>query len=168
MKTILLFFLSCLIVGATQAQNTLSLDPDVGSPEASIDDVAWIAGHWMGEKWGGQVEEIWAPPIGDAMMGSFRFVSENKAVFYELLTITETEGTLLLQLKHFHGDLKGWEEKEETVDFKLVKLTEDAAYFDGLTFRKHSEDSMEIIVLAAEEGQPAEELDFLYSLYQPE
>jgi len=168
MKRTLLFFLSCLAMEAAQAQNTLPFDPEVGAPEATIQDVAWIAGHWVGDKWGGQVEEIWAPPMGDAMMGSFRFVSEGKAVFYEILIITEEEGTLMLRLKHFHGDLKGWETQDETVDFPLVKLTENAAYFDGLTFRKLSENNIEVIVLAAEEGQPAEELDFPYVRYQPD
>ena len=55
------------------------------------------------------------------MMFSFKLVNDNKVVFYELGAITETNGTLLLQLKHFGPDFKGWEEKEESETFKLVK-----------------------------------------------
>ena len=38
-----------------------------------------------------------------------------------------------MQLKHFGSDFKGWEEKDETVDFKLVKIEKYAVYFDGMT-----------------------------------
>ena len=132
---IVVLFLSFQII----AQNTLSVNDNESSPKASIQDVAWIAGHWQGEALGGTTEEIWSAPIGDSMMGSFRLIKFNKVSFYEIETISEESGSLILRLKHFHGDLKGWEEKDETVDFPLVKLDGQTAYFDGMTFEKVSD-----------------------------
>ena len=54
------------------------------------------------------------------MMGSFRMIENDTVNFYELMTITEQDESLILKLKHFSSDLKGWEEKDTTVDFPLV------------------------------------------------
>ena len=121
------------------AQNTLSLPETSSSPKATLDDVSWVAGHWKGEAFGGVTEEIWSPPLGDSMMFVFKLVSEGKVQFYEAGHIQYKDETLVLQLKHFHSSLKGWEEKEETVDFPLVKMEGNRAYFDGFTIEKISE-----------------------------
>ena len=70
------------------------------------------------------------------MVGYFRFVKDNKVVFYEIVTIVETNGTLAMRLKHFHADLKGWEEKDDMQEFKLVAVEGQTAYFDGLSMRR--------------------------------
>jgi hypothetical protein len=130
----------------TQGQNTTTLKKGQVSPEATIENVTWIAGHWRGQAMGGLTEEIWSPPLGKAMMGSFKLVIDDQVNFYELMTITEENGSLILKIKHFDAALTGWEEKDETVDFPLVKLTERAAYFDGLTFEQGNEDELNIYV----------------------
>lgn len=146
MKKLLLSILGLVILLTTQAQNTSTLKKGQASPAATIEDVTWIAGHWRGEAMGGLTEEIWSPPLGKAMMGSFKLVIEDQVNFYELMTITEENGSLILKIKHFDAALTGWEEKDETVDFPLVKLTERAAYFDGLTFEQINEAELNIYV----------------------
>jgi hypothetical protein len=151
-------------ISAAYAQNTLSLTEGQVSPKASINEVAWIAGHWQGEAFGGITEEIWSPPMGNAMMCVFRLVNDDITSFYEIETITEEEETLILRLKHFHADLKGWEEKDETVDFPLVKLETNKAYFDGMTFDKISETEMHVYVVIAEDDGTRNEMKFVYQL----
>ena len=146
MKKLLLTILGLIILLTTQGQNTMTLKKGQASPEASIEQVAWIAGHWRGVAMGGLTEEIWSPPLGKAMMGSFKLVIEDEVNFYELMTITEENGSLILKIKHFDAALTGWEEKDETVDFPLVKLTHSAAYFDGLTFEQVNEEGLNIYV----------------------
>jgi hypothetical protein len=165
MKKLILSLLGLLIFGLLQAQNTLSLAKNQPSPEASIADVAWIAGHWRGDAMGGLIEEIWSPPLGKAMMGSFKLVIDEEVNFYELETITETNGSLILKIKHFDAALTGWEEKDETVDFPLVKLTENTAFFDGLTFELISTDALNIYVLMEGEG-PASEAKFSFKRFK--
>jgi hypothetical protein len=123
------------------------LAKDAPSPSASIEDVSWISGYWRGEIWGGQFEEIWSYPSGDSMMASFKFTENNQVRFYELMIISEHQGSLLLQLKHFGRDLTGWEEKDQSMDFKLVRLTQTAAYFEGYTYKQINQNEMHVYVV---------------------
>lgn len=143
------------------AQNTVQLEDGQRSPKAQLDALSWLPGHWQGEAFGGTAEEIWSPPMGESMMFVFRLVNDDKVSFYEVGHIKQIDETLLMQLKHFHEDLRGWEEKEETVDFKLVKLENDAVYFEGLTMKKIDENQIDVYVLVESEGKK-EEILFSY------
>ncbi len=90
------------------------------------------------------------------MMGAFKLSVDDQIRFYEIVTITEEAGSLMLRLKHFDHDLKGWEEKDETVDFPLVKLDHHKAYFDGFTFEKINENSLNIYVVTEIKGKSKE------------
>ena len=129
---------------------------------ANLEDIAWIAGHWKGSAFGGTTEEIWSPPLGDSMMFSFKLVSDGKVQFYELGHIRQVDETLLLQLRHFHGNLKGWEEKDETVDFKLVKIEGNSIYFDDFTFEKISNDEINLYVVIGQDDGTEDEVKFNY------
>nr|WP_299382666.1 DUF6265 family protein [Allomuricauda sp.] len=131
------------------------------SPMATLDQVTWIEGSWQGEALGGVAEEIWSPPLGGSMMFSFKLAHDGKISFYEFGHIQEKEGTLLLQLKHFDGDLIGWESREETIDFRLVKIEKDKVYFEGLTMEKIQLDKMRVSVVVGEKGK-SKELVFNY------
>ncbi len=142
-------------------ENTLQLTESSASPNAKLEDVSWIQGHWKGEAFGGITEEIWSPPLGDSMMFSFKLVADDKVVFYELGGIRQIDNTLIFQLKHFGNDFKGWEEKDETLDAKLVKIEDSRVYFEGFTFEKVSENEIAIYVLI-EEKDKTEEVKFNY------
>ncbi len=154
---LLLFIVSTTLI----SQNTLTLE-DKDSPAASINDVAWIAGNWQGEALGGITEEIWTAPLGKSMMGSFKLVVNEIVQFYELCTITEENESLLLRIKHFDKDLKGWEEKDQSIEFPLVKIEKNKVYFDGLTFEKINEDELNIYVIFKDEGKEEVEMKFNY------
>jgi len=161
--TSLLLLLSLTLL--TQAQphfpNTMFSDSTKESPNASLADVSWIQGSWHGEAFGGVVEEIWSPPLGNSMMCVFKLVVNNKVKFYEIVTISEEYNTLILRLKHFNADLTGWEEKDETVDFHLVKVTENKVFFDGFTFERISENEINLYVVISH-NEEKEEVKFNY------
>jgi len=136
--------------------NTLSYSDSIGSPAADLSAISWIQGAWRGEAFGGLTEEIWSEPLGGSMMATFKVVVDNKVQFYEIETITEENESLILRLKHFHPDLKGWEKKEVTVDFKLVKVTKDKVYFDGYTFEKVSDNEMNVYVIIGSGAEKTE------------
>jgi len=148
-------------IAQEKVSNTLQFTKEMTSPQASLEDVSWIQGHWQGEAFGGVTEEIWSPPLGDSMMFSFKLVVDEKVQFYELGGIRQIGETLLLQLKHFSGDFKGWEEKDETVDFRLVKIDKNRIYFDEFTFEKISDDEINLYVVVSEKGDK-EEVKFNY------
>lgn len=155
---VILFFSTFLCNG----QNTLSFSENGTSPKASLQDVAWMEGHWKGEAFGGITEEIWSPPLGGSMMFVFKLVSDGKVNFYEVGHIQQIGETLLLQLKHFRGNLKGWEEKDDTVDFKLVKVEGNRVFFDGFTFEKISDDEVNLYVVISQDNNTEKEVKFNY------
>ena len=136
---ILLFPLLLLFVAQTaegqsyQTTHTLSLDSPEHAPKAQIQDLNWMVGRWEGEGFGGIVEESWNPALGGTMIGSFRLVKDGAPDFYELLVIMPEGESLVYKVKHFTPELNGWEEKDESVSFPLVRLMQDTAFFAGLT-----------------------------------
>lgn len=161
MKQLFTLLLIFAITSCKAQENTLKFVEGTTSPNATLQDVSWISGHWHGEAFGGITEEIWSPPLGDSMMFSFKLVSDNKVVFYELGGIRQVDDTLIFQLKHFGNDFKGWEERDETIDAKLVKIESNRAYFDQFTFEKISDSEINIYVVIEEEGK-TEEVKFNY------
>ncbi len=111
--------------------------------EASIDDFAWLAGHWRGEGFGGEVEEIWSRPLGGTMVGTFRLVKAGKVEFYEIVLLERDADGFAMKVKHFSGDFTAWEEKGDSVDFRLESVEENGATFKGLTFERDG-DSLNI------------------------
>ncbi|MEQ3661737.1 MAG: DUF6265 family protein [Flavobacterium sp.] len=141
------------------AQNTLHYNDEKGSPKATLLDVSWISGKWTGEALGGICEENWSEPIGNSMMFNFKLVKDGKVAFYEFGHIVEKDRTLLLQLKHFSADLKGWEKPEISEEFRLVKIEENRVYFNQFTFERVADNEMNIYVVFEESGK---EMKFNY------
>lgn len=161
----LLLSAACLFVlcGWAVAQtkntaNTLKLVEGALGESATIKDVEWLAGSWLGEGLGGVSEEVWSSPQHGTMMGSYRLIVKEKPVFYEMMLMTEKAGTLLLRLKHFDPELIGWEEKDKFVDFKFVKKDGNRIYFSGLTFENADKNTLNIyLALKQKDGTLKEE-----------
>lgn len=161
MKKVLFIIAIAIFCNCSAQKNTLKFPENGKSPKANLNQVSWIQGHWTGEAFGGITEEIWSPPLGDSMMFSFKLVNEGKVVFYELGGIRQVEDSLIFQLKHFGNDFKGWEEKDETVDAKLIKIENNRVYFDEFTFEKISDTEINIYVNIEDNGK-TEEVKFNY------
>lgn len=108
-----------------------------GSATAKIADLAWIAGNWETHLKGSHLQENWSEPIGDCMMGAFRWIREGKVWIYELLTIREEDGTLVLRFRHFSDELVPWEEKNEPLTYRLVSSTDREAIFENPDSESH-------------------------------
>lgn len=129
-------FASASLAQDQLTEHTLKLNQGAKSEPARIEDLAWIAGHWSGAGLGGWCEEIWSDPKAGSMMGMFQYVRENKATFYEFVLIMPKDSSLVMRVKHFNPDFTGWEEKDQSADFPLIKISNQTAYFDGLTYQK--------------------------------
>lgn len=139
-------------------ENTLKLADGQTGEKAVIADIAWLAGNWIGTGLGGVSEEVWSKPNGGTMIGVYRLIKADKPVFYEMMLMLESEGTLILRLKHFNPSFVGWEEKDKSVDFKFVKKDEKRAYFSGLTFENTNAKELSIfLALRQKDGTLKEE-----------
>jgi hypothetical protein len=155
------------VIGLTADQEsmdgqTLLLKNKKDMPEASIENVSWIAGHWRGELFGGVVEEIWSPPFGGAMMGMFKHVVDGEITFYEFMTIVQESGSLVLKLKHFDSDMTAWESKKKTINFPLVKITQEAVFFDAYTFQRIDANTIQCYLRTQRKGREMTEVDWIF------
>lgn len=137
-------------------EHTLLLDEGGTGPPATIEDVAWLAGYWEGEGFGGRFEDVWSAPSAGTMMGMFKVIQGGAPSFYELQLIVEREGSLAWLVKHFSDDFVGWEERSGHVTFPLVRLTDDTAYFSGLTVRRVNADELTMYLVMERESGPVE------------
>lgn len=145
-----------------QTEHTLKIEEKAARPKATLADVKLLEGHWQGDFLGARAEELWLPPAGGAMAGIFRLYEGDKVMFYELMLLVEEEGSVSMKLKHFHADLKGWEEKDAMKTFRLVKATPEGVWFEGLTFLKQADGTLKgFIALKGKDGSAQEEA-FVY------
>ncbi|WP_282135593.1 DUF6265 family protein [Seonamhaeicola maritimus] len=139
------------------------LAQDIELLEPKLENISWISGNWKGEAFGGITEENWSMPSGGSMMATFKLINNNKVSFYEIEIIRELENTLILQLKHFHNDLKGWEIKDETVDFPLKYITKSKVVFEGMSFEKVNDKEMNVYVDMHEKDGTRKTIKFNYT-----
>lgn len=146
--------------------NTLQLDDPAQRPAATIEDVAWLAGHWRGEGLGGEIEEVWTPPMGNTMACAFKLTKADTVSFYELAVLVEEENSVAMWVKHFQPDFTGWEEKGDKVEFPLVRIAPDALYFEGLTFIRQDEDTLDVYLAIGSKGGEVREVPLSYRRYR--
>jgi hypothetical protein len=131
---------AAILTGAVRAQDSVEIRARTGGvapPTVSIDELAWLAGHWRGEGLGGQSEEFISPPLNGQVIGMFRQTkADGSLLFYEFYQFAEEQGSVMLRIKHFNPDFTGWESKDASVEFPLVAVEQNAVYFDGLTFAR--------------------------------
>jgi len=141
--------------------------PTIKLTSATMDDLTWLTGDWVGDKDGVKIEEQWSPAAGNAMMCMFRWIQADQVRFYEFVVIEQEGESLILRIKHFNPGLIGWEEKEDAVSFSLVQLEgEKAAFYkqDGadplwLIYERVGEDSLIAYFESGEGGsRPAEDV----------
>ena len=159
---LVLAFSSLALAQEKQTEHTLKLSAGQKSPAATLAEMDWLAGHWTGNAFGGVSEEIWAKPAGGAMVGMFRQINKGKTVFYELMTLVEENGSIVLRLKHFNPNLTGWEEKDKTVDFRFVGKKDGVVHFEGMAFKPEGNDAVTIFLVVRQKDGNVQEETFRY------
>lgn len=142
------------------------------SPPATIEQMSWLVGQWIGTGiQDAPAMESWLPPVGETMAETMvgTFVQQKPAedgggtiMFTEHMYLMEEAGSLVLKLKHFNADLTAWEEKDDMVTFRLVAIEECAAYFHALTLRCDDRKDGTRGLLAAVRMQSGGELVFRF------
>ena len=161
-----MLFGACPLAGQDAATpdllETRTAPADHQSPAASLGQMEWVVGRWQGEGIGGNpAMESWLPAVGGTMVGTFVQADADGGIYFtEHLYLMEEEGTLVLRLKHFNGDLTGWEERDEMLTFRLIEMTDCAAYFRGLTLRCDGPDGLLAAVRMSNRNGPVSELIF--------
>ena len=122
------------------------------SPPATLADMAWIEGHWVGEMPDGPVEHVILGPDSGHLPGFVRGVAPGNLFFYEITVFAEAGGSLSYRVKHFGKDLRGWEAQADHIDRPLVAREDGRFYFDGITFARTGPDSFTVYFLNRPNG----------------
>ncbi|PLK42340.1 DUF6265 family protein [Emticicia sp. TH156] len=98
--------------------------------KATLNDVAFIHGHWQGVFNGGPIEAFWAKPAGDNLTGFIRMMKDEKVTMYEMLIFEQTENGPVVLVKHFKPGLIAIEEKEVSDRYRFIESKKDWALFE--------------------------------------
>ncbi len=132
---------------------------------ASLADVAWLSGGWVVEKGETYSEEWWSAPSGDSMVGAWRLSVSGRAKLFELLTLMEEEGHVILRIRHVDAKGVAWEEKDRPLVLPLVEKGARRAEFEGqegegtlrISYRREAES---LTVEIEKTGKPAQVFRF--------
>jgi Domain of unknown function (DUF6265) len=146
------FAVLLVVLGAEGSAQDTSSPPALPAIPATLADVAFMAGHWIGGDPGDLSEEVWSAPEGDSMMGMWRYVAKGQTQIYEILTLTKQGENVVLRIRHFNPKLVAREEKDRAVELPLVSKSQNEAIFEGpeynvkgnvrLTYRRPTPDTL--------------------------
>jgi len=91
---------------------------------ATIAQVEWIAGTWIGTLGTASIEERWIAPSGGSMLATSRTIRGNAMMEFEFLCISEREGSLVYT---------AMPNAAPPTDFMLTNITADSATFENPT-----------------------------------
>jgi hypothetical protein len=133
---------------------------------ASLADVGWLAGGWVVEKGETFSEEWWSAPAGDSMVGAWRLSLSGRAKLFELLTLMEEEGRVVLRIRHVDAKGVAWEEKDRPLVLPLVEKGTRRAVFEGpegegLLRISYLREAESLTVEIEKTGKPAQRFRFL-------
>lgn len=100
----------------------------------------WLEGHWVGQGFGGTIDEVWLPARGGTMLGTFRLVVDGADVFYEIFTIDEGPDGHVMRLKHFNPNLDGWEEKDAALVWPAEAVVGTSARFGPVLYERNGDE----------------------------
>ena len=105
--------------------------PSAGSQaKPALADFAWLAGRWQGA-WGPRIaQQVWMPPKGGVMLGTFQLIENDSTLVIELFTLVEKPDGIKLYFRHFTPTLTPWENSAPTM-LKLASSTPKAIEFDN-------------------------------------
>lgn len=122
------------------------------APQASLADLAWLKGSWVGEMPAGQVEHVILDNRAGHAPGFVRALDDKGVSFYEITVFAEANRSVSYRVKHFTQQLAGWEPQASYIDRPLVERDGDTFYFDGISFARHGPDRFTVYYLPRDGG----------------
>jgi hypothetical protein len=152
--------LMAAIAVVTGAQPGYKPTPSAAPPD--LDPLAWLQGTWRGEVGGDHLEEYWSPPVGDSMIGMFRWIKGGKVWMYEMLAITVDGNDIVFRLRHFDNKMVGWEE-DKSLHWKLTQGGAEELVFENpnqkaatrITYRRSSPGEVTVRIDGEKDGKPS-------------
>lgn len=142
--------------------HTIRLQDKSDREAVKLDQLKFLTGEWRGEGLGMQADEMWSSPFAGTMLGTFRLVKDDKLVFTEFFVLEKDGESFKLKLKHFDDKFAGWEAKDKSVDFKLIRVENNTAWFDGMTYQRMPNGNLNVWVAMKKKDGSYREGEFVY------
>ena len=96
--------------------------PAAKTAVASVQDLAFMAGHWTGQVDTAQIEQTCAAPDHGFMMCMFRLAEQGKTELLELYALQEKDGTVEMRVRHFTPEL-GEERMPAPFSYRVTSIS---------------------------------------------
>jgi hypothetical protein len=128
--------------------------PDAAPVRASISQLEWLGGTWVGTSGTTTFEERWTPPSGGSMLSISRTLRNGSMSAFEFLCIVERNGGLVYQAMP-NG-------RQPATDFTLTKMDGTSLTFENpahdfpkmIRYTLGAEGTLEAVVSGAEGQKP--------------
>ena len=137
--------------------NKTALAENKTAVNASLADLQWMCGAWVGGLGDQIAEESWSQPTGGTMGTMVRLSSGGQTLMFELIVIREEQGSLVAHLRQFSPEL----ELRLAQDMPIIDKGPTMVAFKGpadssikqLTYRGVAESRMEVDVMLGDDSQ---------------
>lgn len=100
-------------------------------PDASIEQLDWMTGNWAGMLGPNQLEENWIATEGSSIAAMVRMTGNDATSMFEMITIEEMDGTLVLHIQQFNP---GFEPRTEAPqEMILEEITANSVKFRAVS-----------------------------------
>lgn len=143
-----------------------------GQAAPAIADLDWLSGAWVLERTGERLEEWWSTPVGNSMVGHFRWIRDGDLWITEMVSITEEPGEVVFRLRHFSADMRAWEAADDAFTYRLTDRATGRMVFtivepragrpSRFIYESLPGDSLLVRLEGEEDGRPSTQ-DFRYA-----
>lgn len=166
---------ACLMLAPTTAfaqEKETAAQSQSARPAATMADMVWLEGRWQGTGIGGHpAGETFTFAGEQQMVGHFWQLDESGGIeFYELITVVPDGDSLTMRLKHFTGDLTGWEAQagNAALEFPLRERSAGRWQFGPVTFTLDGPGKLAIAVVTRNGEGALDTLEFRYDRVTPD
>lgn len=130
-------------------------------PPAKLDTLAGLPGRWLGESPNGPMEAVFSPMRFGKMVGHITYWNDAGYRLIELVSYEERDGSLVYKVKHFSPDLAGREEKDVSVERRLIGIEGKKLVFENMAVLLQADDLSITLHLVGQDGS-ASDLELAY------
>ena len=123
MERLIKFLVAAWLVGC--------VNMSLAGTAASIEQLDWMTGNWAGNLGPNQLEENWIATEGSTIMAAVRMTGADATSMFEMITIEEVEGSLVLHVQQWDP---GFVSRTETAQkLELMEITENSVKFEDVS-----------------------------------
>jgi len=100
-------------------------------PAASIEQLDWMTGNWAGNLGPNQLEENWIASEGNSLMAAVRMTGNDATSMFEMITIEEAEGSLVLHIQQWDPGFVP--RTESAMEMELTEITGNSVSFVNIS-----------------------------------